>query len=349
MMKLTRRALIDQSLRKEISIPDMKVPKLTAKTFDDWNTSFTSVVGRLHNLAGISLDYLLGEDEIGNYEAKWPTCEEKLSFCIKLNGSYYKSNTESLYSLLVEHIGTTGCGSNLVIKHKRFKDSRRCYRELKSHFHNEAYKQNLATPANNSPSEVKYYGERRNFLLETYYDIMSKNFNMLELAVTAHLLTEEQKIIKFEAGLKEDKAINYSINSKSIWDSLPKNQQTFDSYYNTFSSFMNKNNTLLQGNIRRVHISQTKLEKYNHNRTRTKRPSHRFTFGRGRGRGRGGLRSRPYNPYAMVRNSRNNFKPEARIYSREEYSNLAPTQKSQVQEFKTKNGWLNCRTPPPGF
>ena len=42
--KLRRRALINQSLRKEISLPDMKVPKLTAQTFDDWNTSFTSAV-----------------------------------------------------------------------------------------------------------------------------------------------------------------------------------------------------------------------------------------------------------------------------------------------------------------
>ena len=315
MRKLRRRALIDQSLRKELSFPDMKVPKLTTQTFDDWNTSFTSVVGRQHSLAGISLDYLLREEETCNYEANWPIYQEKLRFCIKLNGSSHQSDTESLYSLQVEHIGTTGYGSNLVIKHKRFKNGRRCYRELKSHFHNEAYKQNLATAAHKSLSEGKYYDERRNFSLETYYNIMSKNFNMLELAGTAHLLTEEQKIIKFEAGHKEDKAINYSINSNSILDSLPENQQTFDSYYKTFSSFMNKHNTLMQGNNRRVQISQTKLEKYKHNRTRTTRPSQRFTGGRGRGRGRGGLRSRPYNSYAMVRNSRNNFKPEARIYS----------------------------------
>ena len=64
--------------------------------------------------------------------------------------------------MLVEHIGTTGWGSNLVIKHKRLKDGRRRYMELKSHFHNEAYKQNLLTAANKSLSEVKYYGERRN-------------------------------------------------------------------------------------------------------------------------------------------------------------------------------------------
>ena len=219
------------------------------------------MVRRQHSLAGISLDYLLRDEEIGNYKANWPTCEEKFSFCIKLNGSRYISDTESLYSLLVEHVGTTGCGSNLVIKHKRFKDGIRCYMERKSHFHNEAYKQNLATAANKSFFEIKYYGERRNFPLETYYDIISKIFNMLELAGAAHLLTEEQKIIKFEAGLKEDKPINYSINSKSIWDSLTENLQTFDSYYNTFSLFMNNHNTLAQGNSRRAQISQTKTER----------------------------------------------------------------------------------------
>ena len=58
------------------------------------------------------------------------------------------------------------------------------------------------------------------------------------------------------------------------------------------------------------------------------------------------MRTRPYNPYADTRTS---FKPEARIYSKEEYSNLTLIQKSQLNEFKLKNGWLNGRTPPPGF
>ena len=185
------------------------------------------MVGLQHSLAGISLDTLLRDQEIGDFKANWPTRGEKFRFCIKLYRSQYKSDTESLYSLLVDHIRTIGCGSNLVIKHKRFKDGRCCYMELKSHFHNEACKQNFATATNKSLSEVEYYGERRKFSLETYYDIMSKNFNMLELAGVAHLLTEEQKIIKFEVRLKEDKAINYT---KSIWHSLPENQQIFDFY-----------------------------------------------------------------------------------------------------------------------
>ena len=87
MRKLRRWAFINQSLSNVVSLPDMKVPKLTAQIFDDWNTSFTSVVGRQYSLAGISLVYLLRDEEAGNYEANWPTREEKLRFCIKLSSS----------------------------------------------------------------------------------------------------------------------------------------------------------------------------------------------------------------------------------------------------------------------
>ena len=119
----------------------------------------------------------------------------------------------------------------------------------------------MATLADKSLNEVKYRGERRNFTLGTYYDILSKNFNMLELAGIAHPLTEEQKIIKFKSRLKEDKAINYSITSKSIWRALLESQRTFDSYYNTFSSFMNKLHTLAQSNPRKVQLFPKKIHR----------------------------------------------------------------------------------------
>ena len=56
-----------------------------------------------------------------------------------------------------------------------------------------------------------------------------------------------------------------------------------------------------------------------------------------------------YNPYTMVKNTRGNFKPEARMCKKKEHSNLTPAQKSQVHELKLKSGWLNGRTPPQGF
>ena len=122
-----------------------------------------TVVVRQNSLTEIFLYYLPRENEVGNYGANWPTCEEKLKFCIKLNGSHYKLDMELLYSLLVEHIGIVGCGSNRVIKHTSFKEGRHCYLELKSHFYYDAYKQNLATMSSKSLGDLKYYGERRNF------------------------------------------------------------------------------------------------------------------------------------------------------------------------------------------
>ena len=119
-------------------------------------------------------------------------------------------------------------------------------------------------------------------MLETYYDNMSKNFNMLELAGIAHLLTEEQKIIKFESGLKVDKAISYSITSKSTWDALPENQRTFDSYYNTFSSFMNMHKTLVHSNPRKAQISQMKIHRQERDISQNKKPCFRNSRGRGR-------------------------------------------------------------------
>ena len=133
---------------------------------------------------------------------------------------------------------------------------------------------------------------------------MLKNFNMLELASIAHLLTEEQKIIKFESGLKEDKAINYRI---SIWDALPENQRIFDSYYNKFSSFMNKHNTLVQSNPRKVKISQMKMHWQGLERNQNKRPH--FRCPRGRFKGRYGGRARSYNTHMMSRNTKYDFQP----------------------------------------
>ena len=52
-----------------MTLPGMKVPKLMDQIFDDWNTFFTSIVGRQSSLAEISLAYFLRENEIGNYGA----------------------------------------------------------------------------------------------------------------------------------------------------------------------------------------------------------------------------------------------------------------------------------------
>ena len=61
------------------------------------------------------------------------------------------------------------------------------------------------------------------------------------------------------------------------------------------------------------------------------------------------MRSWTYSPYSMARNFRENIKSEAGIYSKDEYNNLTPSQKSQIPELKLKQGWLDKCTPPPGL
>ena len=79
-----------------------------------------------------------------------------------------------------EHIDTDDCGSNIIIKNKRSKYGRKVYIELRSHFQNDSYKQNVATAVNKSIGYARYHGEEIMFTLETYYTIMSNNFNLLE-------------------------------------------------------------------------------------------------------------------------------------------------------------------------
>ena len=150
---------------------------------------------------------------------------------------------------------------------------------------------------------------------------MSKNFNLLEQAQVAHTLTEEQKVIKFEAGLQEEKAISYSINAKSRWDRLSILDKTFDAYYNAFSSSMNKHNNLASSSSnQRSQISQVD--------TRGRGRSRRGIIGCGRGRSSRGGKSghgrgrndqyKRHNPYSIVRGQNGSFVPENKVYSRDE-------------------------------
>ena len=107
--------------------------------------------------------------------------------------------------MAVKHIGTYGCGSNILIKHKRSKYGGIFCIEIRSHFQNDSYKQNLATTANKAIGEGRYHYESRTFTLKTYYTIMSKNFNLLEQLGVANNLTKEQKVIKFESRIQEEK------------------------------------------------------------------------------------------------------------------------------------------------
>ena len=68
--------------RRTHSLPDMDIPKLTQKNYDEFNTAFATLVSRQIGVNDIPLDYLLRDNAIGNYEAQYASREERLKQCI---------------------------------------------------------------------------------------------------------------------------------------------------------------------------------------------------------------------------------------------------------------------------
>ncbi len=219
----------------------MTIPKLTNSNYNEFQTGFTTMADRLIGAFDIPLCYMIFQTgPIGNYNGIYTTCEEKMKRCIELTGPLFESDSTLLYGLYVQHIGTTGIGSTTVNGHRLTCNGRQTFLNLNTHFRNQTYLDNKATNAENALKNAIYQGRHRNFTMETYYTIMTNAFNDLAQADAAYVLNDEQKITKFENGLKEDKAIQFSINTKSEWNLLPAHERTFDRFYNLFSAKMSK-------------------------------------------------------------------------------------------------------------
>ena len=127
--------------------------------------------------------------------------------CARLNGPNFGRDSNALYSLYVQYVGTVCPGSNIVNRHTRSRNGYTCHQDIENHFRNDAFLDNKASNAIQAMSQAVYKGERRNFTLETYYGIMSKAFNDLEHAGTVHALNEQKKVTAFEQCLKDQTAI----------------------------------------------------------------------------------------------------------------------------------------------
>ena len=337
-------------IRKNQSYPDMVVPQLTSTNFEEFDLAFTAAARRQFGLAGISLDYLLRKEDVGNYNAQWETREEKLKMCAAFQGQKFNEDSGALYDLLVQHVGTTGTGSNIISRQKSSKNGRKCYLELKGHFKTASYEETKVRSAEKKINDANYFGERRNFSIENYYDVLAKAFNDLDDAGGVYKLSEEQKISKFENGLREEKAISYSITARNEWKNLARHTKTFEDYFTIFSASLTKHNALSNQNNGRnrsfSRISEMSSRGGRGGRGRFRGGNNSRSRGRGRGRGRGRFSS--YNPYHFA-NTHGPFVASARIYSSDEWKYLTKEQRQAVQAKKVEAGWTDGNTPPPGF
>ena len=231
--------------RNTSTAASMTVPAFKGSNYDEFIAAFKSLASRQIGINGLPLDYIMRDGPPANYTGQFTSREEKLMKCIIFLGDNFKTDRELLYSLFVEHIGTNGVGSAFINKYESTRNGYAVYRDIKQHYANDTYLQNKATAANHAIQNAFYHGQRKNFNIETYCTIMINAFNDLNNAGQEYHLTEPQKIVKFKAGLQEDTAIRYAISAKTTFDSLPANEQTFDCYYNIFSSLLTKYTTLM--------------------------------------------------------------------------------------------------------
>ena len=342
-------ALQHNKRRKEASASkEMTVPKFHGHNYDEFISAFKSLASRHVGVNGLPLDYLMRDNPPGDFFAVWNSREEKLVNCVIFQGDNFRTDREAVYSLFVQHIGTTGPGSTFVNKYERSRNGYACYCDIKSHYANATYLQNKAAAANNTIQNAHYNGQRNRFTIETYYNIMTNAFNDLNNAGPAYHVSEAQKIVRFEAGLAEDNALKFTIQARATFDALPPNEQTFDRYYNIFSALLNKYHTLAgktgsHSNTNRRNPSNfignmsTSTTSQTGRHGNRGRGSRRGTGGRsvtrgGRGRGRHQHGSAGRSLRGSASNNSfaptyGNFVPEAKVYNPDVFRNLTIQQK----------------------
>ena len=223
------------------STTNMKIPKFTIDNFDEFMVAFTNKAKRMIGVNKLPIDYVIRTNtNPANYTAQYASREEKLKACIQLRGDNYQIDNDSIYSLYVEHIGTSDIGSSIVNRFNTTRNGRQCHLDFINHYANSTHIENKATEANNILKNTVYLGVRRNFTIETYYTRFSTAFNKLSKCGRAHHLSEIQKIQQFDSNLKEAEALKFAISARKAWNALPLAQQTFDEYYNIFSADLSR-------------------------------------------------------------------------------------------------------------
>ena len=159
-------ALEEELQHSQVSLPDITVPNVDGKNYDNYISQFNEVVTPTYGDHCTSIDYLLREAN-GAYMLPWTTRTEKLCNCLSLSGPKYTADWKTLYSLFVQYIGTTGHGSNLVIEHKTTQNGYQMYIDVCTHYHNQACLGRQALATNQSLAKLQYKEERRCFNIET--------------------------------------------------------------------------------------------------------------------------------------------------------------------------------------
>jgi hypothetical protein len=124
LMKTYRsQALQDQKNEDSTSLPEIAIPTFTTDNYDDFMSKFLTVVSCTKGVHGVSIDYIVHEVD-GNFDDFHATRKLKLQACLSRHGPKFNEDSQTLYGLYLQYIGTTGHGANIV---KRFQQHKQGY------------------------------------------------------------------------------------------------------------------------------------------------------------------------------------------------------------------------------
>jgi hypothetical protein len=106
-------ALQDKINDESATLPEIDVPKFTSENYDDFMAKFLTVVSRTKGVHGVSIDYLVRATD-GNFNDIHPSRKLKLRACLSRRGPKFQEDSQTLYGLYLQYIGTTGHGANIV-------------------------------------------------------------------------------------------------------------------------------------------------------------------------------------------------------------------------------------------
>ena len=367
-------AIAEAKLRKDRVLPEAKVGTLKPENWNDFKDSVIEALSRVNGVVGVPLNYVVREMEINNYMAPFPTRMKRLVACSRLNGPQFDEDNGNVYGLIVQYVGTSQ-GKSIVERYKQSRNGRKAWLDLLKHYQNDTYHQTLADRANAKIKNAHYIGERKNFTMNDYYNLMSKAFNDLALSDptgTQHALSEPQKITKFIDGLKDIDSIRFAQAARRDLRRLPILDQTFETFFNDMSGELTSFQTLAgtaagAQNAGRGAFRNIGSADFQQGRGFGGNGAYR---GRGRGRGRGdgfrggrggrggrgsyrggrggsfgrfgGRGGNGFQPYT------GQTQPEAKCYPSHIWKQLPHNQKAVVNHLKQQAGWIDTVTPPPG-
>ena len=219
-------------------------------------------------------------------------------------GAAFTADNGDLYSLIVQHTEGTE-GYSLVQAHERRRNGRQAWLDLTSHFEGATFKERIAQEAGQAIRTAKCTGPKRNFTFGDYYSRHSQAH--IKLLKAGKPMTIEQQIDAFVQGIQCATTQAIVVNLAGV----QAVRTSFDVYYNAVASKLELAMTLTgksNNNVTR-NVSQV---------TKTSNPPKRKNSG-------------DSNSQKNSKRSNNNFKPEARRYSAEEWKSLSSEQKTQVK------------------